>query len=98
MLPFNHPIRVAEDYAMLDLISDGRVDFGVGRGYQPGEYKGFGIDQSMSRGIFNEFLQVILQAWTQERVNFKGVHFNIEDQPVRPSRCRSRILRYGSPP
>ncbi|MGA7763227.1 MAG: LLM class flavin-dependent oxidoreductase, partial [Candidatus Binataceae bacterium] len=84
VLPFNHPIRVAEDYAMLDLISDGRVDFGVGRGYQPGEYKGFGIDQSMSRGIFNEFLQVILQAWTQERVNFKGVHFNIEDQPVRP--------------
>jgi alkanesulfonate monooxygenase SsuD/methylene tetrahydromethanopterin reductase-like flavin-dependent oxidoreductase (luciferase family) len=41
VLPFNDPIRVAEDYAMLDLISDGRVDFGVGRGYQPGEYKGF---------------------------------------------------------
>lgn len=84
VLPFNHPIRVAEDFAMLDLMSDGRVDFGVGRGYQPGEYKGFGVDQSRSRGIFNEFLEVILQAWTQERVNFKGVHFNLEDQPVRP--------------
>ncbi len=84
VLPFNHPIRVAEDFAMLDLMSDGRVDFGVGRGYQPGEYKGFGIDQTRSRGIFNESLEVVLQAWTQERVNFKGVHFNIEDQPVRP--------------
>lgn len=84
VLPFNHPIRVAEDYAMLDLMSDGRVDFGVGRGYQPGEYQGFGIDQSKSRGIFNEYLEVILQAWTQDRVNFKGVHFNLENQPVRP--------------
>jgi len=64
VLPFNHPIRVAEDFAMLDLMSDGRVDFGVGRGYQPGEYKGFGIDQTKSRGIFNESLEVILQAWT----------------------------------
>jgi len=84
VLPFNHPIRVAEDYAMLDLMSDGRVDFGVGRGYQPNEYRGFRIDQSKSRGIFNESLDVILQAWTQERVNFKGIHYQFEDQPVRP--------------
>lgn len=84
VLPFHNPIRVAEEFAMLDLLSDGRVDFGVGRGYQPTEYKGFQIDQSKSRGIFNEALEVILQAWTREQVNFKGVHFNIEDQPVRP--------------
>jgi luciferase family oxidoreductase group 1 len=84
VLPFNQPIRVAEDFAMLDLMSDGRVDFGVGRGYQPGEYKGFGIDQSKSRGMFNEALEIILQAWTQERVNFKGVHYTVDDQPVRP--------------
>jgi natural product biosynthesis luciferase-like monooxygenase protein len=84
VLPFHNPIRVAEDYAMLDLMSDGRVDFGVGRGYQPVEYKGFQVEQTKSRGIFNESLEIIMQAWTQERVNFKGVHFNIEDQPVRP--------------
>ncbi len=84
VLPFNHPIRVAEDYAMLDLMSEGRVEFGVGRGYQPGEYRGFQIDQSKSRGMFNEALEIILQAWTQERVNFKGVHYQIKDQPVRP--------------
>ncbi|MBE3604884.1 LLM class flavin-dependent oxidoreductase [bacterium] len=84
VLPFHNPIRVAEEFALLDLISDGRVDFGVGRGYQPVEYKGFKVNQEHSRGIFNESLEVILQAWTRDRVNFKGVHFNIEDQEVRP--------------
>ena len=84
VLPFHNPIRVAEESAMLDLMSDGRLDFGVGRGYQPLEFKGFQIDQAKSRGIFNESLEVIMQAWTQERVNFKGVHFNIQDQVVRP--------------
>jgi len=84
ILPFHHPIRVAEEYAMLDLMSDGRLDFGVGRGYQPLEFKGFQIDQAKSRGIFNESLEIIMQAWTQDRVNFKGVHFNIENQEVRP--------------
>jgi luciferase family oxidoreductase group 1 len=84
VLPFHNPIRVAEEFALLDLMSDGRVDFGVGRGYQPTEYKGFQVDQEKSRGIFNEALEIILQAWTRERVNFKGVHFNIEDQEVRP--------------
>ncbi len=84
VLPFHNPIRVAEEFAMLDLISDGRVDFGVGRGYQPTEFKGFQIDQARSRGIFNESLEVIMQAWTKDRVNFKGVHFNIQDLEVRP--------------
>jgi len=84
VLPFHNPIRVAEEFAMLDLMSDGRVEFGVGRGYQPIEFKGFQIDQAKSRGIFNESLEVIMQAWTRDRVNFKGVHFNIQDLEVRP--------------
>src|SRR5690606_37223043 len=51
VLPFHNPIRVAEDFAFLDLLSDGRVDLGVGRGYQPMEYRGFGVDQTQSREI-----------------------------------------------
>jgi alkanesulfonate monooxygenase SsuD/methylene tetrahydromethanopterin reductase-like flavin-dependent oxidoreductase (luciferase family) len=43
ILPFNHPLRIAEEWAMVDLLSHGRLDFGVGRGYQPAEYAGFGI-------------------------------------------------------
>lgn len=84
VLPFHNPIRAAEEFAMLDLISDGRLEFGIGRGYQPAEFKGFGIDQAHARGIFSESLEIIRQAWTQERVNFKGAHFDIEDQPVHP--------------
>lgn len=84
ILPFHNPIRVAEEFALLDLMSDGRVDFGIGRGYQPHEFRGYGVDQTKSRGIFNEAIEVILQAWTQDRVNYSGVHFNINDVTVRP--------------
>ncbi len=84
VLPFNNPIRGAEEYAFLDNLSGGRLEFGVGRGYQPSEFKGFGIDQTQSRSIFRESLEIILQAWTQERVNYKGKHFTIEDLSVRP--------------
>ncbi|HEV3113627.1 MAG TPA: LLM class flavin-dependent oxidoreductase [Candidatus Binataceae bacterium] len=48
VLPLNHPLRLAEEIALLDLISDGRGDFGVGRGFQPIEYRGFHVDQSHS--------------------------------------------------
>ena len=84
VLPFNHPIRVAEEYAFLDNLSGGRLDFGVGRGYQPTEFKAFGIDQSESRGMFREALEIVLQAWTQERVTYKGKFYQFEDVPVRP--------------
>ena len=50
VLPFHNPIRVAEEFALLDLMSDGRVDFGIGRGYQPHEFRGYGVDQAKSRG------------------------------------------------
>ena len=43
ILPFNHPLRTAEEWAMVDQLSEGRLDFGVGRGYQPGEFGGFDI-------------------------------------------------------
>ena len=84
VLPFHHPLRVAEDFAFLDQLSDGRVSLGLGRGYQPTEYRGFGVDQTASREIFNEGVEIIRQAWTQEKVNFKGNHYNIQDLEVRP--------------
>ena len=72
VLPFNDPIRVAEEGAMVDLMSDGRLDLGVGRGFQPIEYQGFTVDQSKSREIFDEALDVIVRAWTEEPMSFKG--------------------------
>jgi natural product biosynthesis luciferase-like monooxygenase protein len=84
VLPLNHPLRVAEDYAMLDLMSDGRVDFGIGRGYQPTEFAGYGVDQTRSREMFDEAVEVIRQAWTQERVSFDGAYYRFDGVPVRP--------------
>ena len=86
VLPFHNPIRVAEDFAFLDLMSDGRVDLGVGRGYQPMEYRGFGIEtkQEQSREIFDEAIRLIRACWTQERVTFNGKHYQVNDLEVRP--------------
>ena len=65
VLPLNHPVRVAEDYAFLDVFSGGRVDLGIGRGYQPHEYKGLGYDQSRSKDIFREGVEVLQRAWSE---------------------------------
>ena len=64
MLPFNHPLRVAEEITLLDLISDGRVDLGVGRRFQPTEC--FQIDQTQSHAMFDEALDIILQGSTDD--------------------------------
>ena len=84
ILPFNHPIRTAEEWAMVDLLSGGRLDFGVGRGYQPGEFGGFGVPMSESRERFDESLEIIKQAWTRDRVNFDGKHYRVHDLAVLP--------------
>ena len=86
VLPFHNPIRVAEDFAFLDLMSDGRVDLGIGRGYQPIEYKGFGMadKQAVSRELFDEATTLLRKCWTEERVTFKGKHYQAEDLMVRP--------------
>ncbi len=84
VLPFNDPVRVAEESAMLDLMSNGRLELGVGRGFQPVEYRGFGIDQSKSRDVFREALEVIVRAWTEDEISFKGKHFDIPPHSVRP--------------
>jgi len=84
VLPFHNPVRVAEDFAFIDLMSDGRVDLGVGRGYQPMEYKGFGLDQTCSREIFHEGMEVIHKCWTEDRFSYHGKHYQFDDLCVRP--------------
>jgi natural product biosynthesis luciferase-like monooxygenase protein len=84
VLPFNDPVRIAEESAMVDLMSNGRLELGVGRGFQPVEFRGFGVDLTQSSEIFDEALQIIERAWTRETVVFAGKHFNIEEHVVRP--------------
>lgn len=78
-LPFDNPLRTAEDYAMLDIISGGRVSLGVGSGYLEHEFNGFGISGAEKRQRFDECLEVILRAWTGERFSFTGAHYDISN-------------------
>ena len=84
VLPFHNPIRLAEEFAFLDVMSEGRLDFGVGRGYQPHEFAGYGLNMAESRDRFAESLAVIQQAWKEGRVNFKGKHFQFDGVEPRP--------------
>ncbi|HEU5190196.1 MAG TPA: LLM class flavin-dependent oxidoreductase [Methylomirabilota bacterium] len=79
VLPFDHPLRVAEDYAMVDVLSAGRLNLGVGSGYLKHEYAGFGVDPEDKRARFDEALEVLLRAWTGERVSYAGAHVEVHD-------------------
>ncbi len=84
LLPLGHPIRFAEDIATLDHISQGRVECGVGRGTFPDTHDGFNSPYAESRERFDEYLEVILKAWTTERFSFAGKHYQCENLYVRP--------------
>lgn len=83
-LPLGHPIRVAEEMATLDHISDGRVELGVGRGTFPNVHEGFNVGFEESRSRFDEFLEVVKTAWTEETFSFHGEHYSCDDLTVTP--------------
>ncbi len=84
VLPLAHPVRVAEEVATLDHISRGRVEFGVGRSGFARAYEGYGIPYEESRERFQESLEVILAAWTNERFSYEGKYFQFNDVCVIP--------------
>ncbi len=94
VLPFHDPLRVAEDYAVLDVISDGRLDFGVGRGYQPREFAGFNIDMAEARGRFLEGLDIIQAAWKGEPFSYHGRYRQVRDVVVKPRPVQQPIPTY----
>ena len=79
ILPFHNPIRLAEQLALADIISNGRLDVGIGRGNRPAEFAGFSIPQIESRERFAEIEQILLLAWTEERFSFQGKHYTIPE-------------------
>jgi alkanesulfonate monooxygenase SsuD/methylene tetrahydromethanopterin reductase-like flavin-dependent oxidoreductase (luciferase family) len=79
VIPFNHPLRTASDFALIDILSHGRLDFGVGRAYQPHEFRGLGVPMDQSRAMFAEGLEIVLKAWTEERITHQGKFWTIPD-------------------
>lgn len=84
VLPLNHPLRVAEDFALLDLLSQGRAVLSVGRGYDVREYTAFGVDFSQSLEIFFEGLDVVRKAWTQESFSHDGKFYQFPECSITP--------------
>src|SRR5262252_5187401 len=88
LLPLHNPIKLAEEAATADILSDGRLEFGVGRGvaYQ---YPGYGIPLEESRERFEEAIDFIIQAWTNEPFSFEGKYFRARDLSVVPKPLQS---------
>ena len=81
---FYHPLRLAEELALLDILSGGRVKWGAGRGFDPREFKAFGVPQEESYARFHEVVDIVLHAWTHERITYGGKFFSFEDIEVLP--------------
>src|SRR5262249_12454701 len=85
VLPWHNPVLLAEQAATLDLLSDGRLDLGVGKGYRHNEFKGFGIPIEDADARFEEALDVITRAWTaRERFSHHGRFWHFDDVVVEP--------------
>jgi natural product biosynthesis luciferase-like monooxygenase protein len=84
VLPLHHPLQVAEQMAMLDLLSDGRVEFGVGRGFVAHDYEVMGVDYSDAQDRLKESLSVIRRAWTGEPFTHHSAYYNFDEVQVWP--------------
>jgi alkanesulfonate monooxygenase SsuD/methylene tetrahydromethanopterin reductase-like flavin-dependent oxidoreductase (luciferase family) len=81
---FYHPLRLAEEVALLDVLSGGRVNWGAGRGFDPTEFKAFGVPPQESHRRFREAVEIVLAAWQNERLTWDGDYWHFEDIEVLP--------------
>jgi alkanesulfonate monooxygenase SsuD/methylene tetrahydromethanopterin reductase-like flavin-dependent oxidoreductase (luciferase family) len=79
VLPFHHPLIVAEEYALADNLCGGRLNFAIGSGFSPLEYRTFGMSMEEARERYWEGFDVILKAWRQEEFSHKGKFYQIEN-------------------
>lgn len=93
VLPFYHPVRVAEDAAMLDIMSKGRFILGVAIGYKPDEFALYQVPLKMRGARFEEAVQLMKQLWTQEEVTFSGKYYQVDGLRIEP-----RPLEGSHPP
>ncbi len=81
-LPLYHPLRLSEEICMLDQMSKGRMQVGIGRGISPIETKGFGIDPTERVARYEDTRQVMMQGLTQKAVTFQGKYFSFDNVPM----------------
>jgi alkanesulfonate monooxygenase SsuD/methylene tetrahydromethanopterin reductase-like flavin-dependent oxidoreductase (luciferase family) len=84
LAPFHHPLRLAEDLAVLDNLSGGRMELGLGLAYAPHEFRAFGIPRPQRVSRTEEAIQILKQAWSDEPVRFSGTRYRFDDVTVFP--------------
>lgn len=84
LAPFYNPLRLAEEVALLDVLSGGRVNWGAGRGFERSEFAAFGIPGEESAARFHETVDIVLQAWTHQRLTYRGRYYQYDDVEVLP--------------
>jgi alkanesulfonate monooxygenase SsuD/methylene tetrahydromethanopterin reductase-like flavin-dependent oxidoreductase (luciferase family) len=95
VLPLHHPIRVAEEWATLDLLSGGRVDFAAGRGYDRREYEPFRVSFTDNQSIFEEGMAVVCALWSADRsISHHGRHYDFDDVMITPQPLQRPIPAY----
>jgi alkanesulfonate monooxygenase SsuD/methylene tetrahydromethanopterin reductase-like flavin-dependent oxidoreductase (luciferase family) len=99
VLPAHHPLRLTEEICMLDHLSRGRIEIGIGRGASPHELNYFGVDPDSAQAIYVEAYSVIMRALTRPGVNFSGKHFHLEKVPIdiKPAQLPHPPLWYAVP-
>ena len=81
---FYHPLRLAEEIALLDILSGGRVNWGAGRGFDLKEFQAFGVPVEESHARFRETVDIVLKAWTTDRLTYAGKYFSFDNVEVLP--------------
>jgi len=88
LLPLYHPLRLAEEAALVDVISGGRLVLGMGLGFRWEEYAAFGVDRKRSGPRMDECIEVLVRAFTEDRFTFKGEFFDIVNSGMTPKSYR----------
>jgi len=95
VLPLHHPIRVAEQWATLDLLSGGRVDFAAGRGYDRREYRPFKVSFDDNQEIFNEGMEVVRRLWNADGpISHHGKYYQFENVAITPKPVQRPLPAY----
>ncbi len=95
VLPLHHPIRVAEQWASLDLLSNGRVDFAAGRGYDRQEYAPLGVSFDDNQSIFEEGMEIVRRLWADDApISHRGRHYAFDDVAITPRPVQRPIPAY----
>ena len=95
VLPLHHPIRVAEQWATLDLLSGGRVDFAAGRGYDRREYEPLGASFEGNQAIFEEGMEIVRRLWASDGpISHHGKHYHFDDVAITPRPVQRPIPSY----